>query len=98
MILILTKKNIDSATSLKSAMLTWREVYSSIIREFQNFNKNFKLREVAYKIELVNKLYNCNLMMPKEKVAKHIIELKLDKKLTDSNPSKTVEEMSNIKL
>jgi len=52
MILILTKKNIDSATALKSAMLTWREVYSLIIREFQNFNKNVKLREVAYKIEL----------------------------------------------
>ena len=98
MVLIPNKKNIDAAISLKNEMLTWREVYSLIIREFQNYNKNIKLCEVAYKIELVNKLYNCNLMMPKEKVAKRIIDLKLDDKLTHSNPSIIVEEISSIKL
>jgi len=98
MVLIPNKKNIDSAISLKDEMLTWREIYSLIIKEFQKYNKNIKLREVAYKIELVNKLYNCNLMMPKEKVAKYIIDLKLDNKLTHSNPSIIVEEISNIKL
>jgi len=75
-----TKQNIDTAREIRDEMLTWRKTYALLIREFEQYKKSIDLRDIAYKVELVNKLYNCNLMMDKGKIAEEIFKLNVDEK------------------
>jgi len=93
MLILPTKHNIDAAREIRDKLLTWRRVYALLIREFEQYKSNIELHDVAYKIELVDKLYNCNLMMDKGIVAKEIINFNLDEKFLHEEPESLVNEI-----
>ena len=98
MLILPTKHNIDAAREIRDKLLTWRRVYALLIREFEQYKSNIELHDVAYKVELVDKLYNCNLMMDKGIVAKEIINFNLDEKFLHEEPESLVNEISKIHL
>ncbi len=79
-------------------MISWNEVDELLLREFREKRENKIFRYIGYKIELVNKLYNCNLKMDKRVVAGEIQKLNLDSIFTkkDVSPEKIVERIANI--
>ena len=55
------KENINTAIKIRDEMLSWNQVNNLLIHEFCINKENKDLHQIGYKIELVNKLYNCNL-------------------------------------
>lgn len=64
------KENITSAKKIRDNMVSWNEVGELLLREFRDKKENKSIRAIGCKIELVNKLYNCNLRIDKRLVAK----------------------------
>lgn len=57
-------------------MISWNEVDELLLREFSKKKENKSFLNIGYKIELVNKLYNCNLRINKRVVAEEISKIK----------------------
>ena len=79
-------------------MISWNEVDKLLLREFEKKKSNKSIRIIGYKIELVNKLYNCNLRMDKKIVATEIKKLNLDKIFAekDVTPENLVERIAHL--
>ena len=94
----LTESNITSAVKLRNNMISWNEVDELLLREFEKNKVNKNPHHIGYKIELVNKLYNCNLNMDKKLVAEEIQKLKLDLLFAekDASPEDIVEKIASI--
>ena len=80
-------------------MVSWNGVDELLLREFRDKKENKSLHTIGYKIELVNKLYNCNLRIDKRLVAKEFQKLNLDALflLKESSPENIVEDIAKIK-
>jgi len=94
----LTKRSIETALSLKNKMLHWNLLYDLLTREFTRLNLNNDIHEISYKVELVDKLFNCNLMPDDRKVANAILNLNLDSEFENSDSITTVNKIAEIKL
>lgn len=79
-------------------MISWNEVDKLLLREFSKKKENKSFLNIGYKIELVNKLYNCNLRINKRIVAEEIQKLNLDLLFTsrDISPEIIVEQIATI--
>ena len=80
-------------------MVSWNGVDELLLREFRDKKENKSLHAIGYKIELVNKLYNCNLIIDKRLVAKEFQKLNLDALFLfkESSPENIVEKIAQIK-
>lgn len=80
-------------------MVSWNEVDELLLREFRDKKENTSLHVIGYKIELVNKLYNCHLRIDKKLVAKGIQELNLDALFLskETSPENIVKKVAEIK-
>lgn len=96
MFLIPTKENLNAAKQIRANMLTWHIVYDLISHEFERFKKNTDMRELAYKIELVNKLFNCNLRVNKGSVAEELIKIKIDTQINSVDPVVLVNKIADL--
>ncbi len=76
----LTRVNIAAARNLRSEFLTWDKIDEVLKNEFEKYSKNDEKNIIAYKVELIDKLYNCNLRMDKERIAEFLKGLNLDEK------------------
>jgi len=94
----ITKKNIKAAYSLKKKMLHWNLLYELLTREFTHCNLNNNIHEIGYKVELVDKLYNCQLRQDNRKVANALLNLNLDSKFEKSDSFLIVNKIAEIKL
>lgn len=94
----LTENNINSALKIRDGMISWNEIDKLLRREFIKKEENKKLHDIGYKIELVNKLYNCSLRMDKRVVAEELKNLELDSLFADKglSPEEIVEKMGRI--
>jgi len=92
----INQKNIEVAVEIRNKMLSWNEVNKLLSREFNNKKENKDIHDIGYKIELVNKLYNCNLNMDKREIAHEIQQLRIDSKFDKNNLEKLVEEIAKI--
>lgn len=94
----LTENNINSAIEIRNGMISWNEIDELLRREFKDKKENKSLHVIGYKIELVNKLYNCNLRIDKRLVAKEIQKLNLDALFfeKESSPENIVGEVAKI--
>ena len=92
------KSNFEAAKELKENMLSWNYLYELLLREFNKFKENNNLFIIGYKIDLVDKLYNCNLKMDKRRVAIEIINLSLDEKFEKEDPVSIVKEIAEVKF
>ncbi|KKN58642.1 hypothetical protein LCGC14_0550090 [marine sediment metagenome] len=90
------KKNIEVAVEIRNKMLSWNEVNKLLRREFNNKKENKDFHDIGYKIELVNKLFNCNLNMDKREIAHEIQQLKIDSKFDVMKPEQLVKEIAKI--
>lgn len=79
-------------------MISWNEIDELLLREFKEKKENKIFQTIGYKIELVNKLYNCNLKMDKRVVATEIKNLNLDSMFTEKEwtPEKIVAQIATI--
>jgi len=94
----LTKKNIKASFSLKNQMLHWNMLYELLTREFTNRRLNNNIHEIGYKIELVDKLYNCHLGQNFRKVANKLLKLDLDIEFEKSDSYSIVNKIAEIQL
>ena len=80
-------------------MVSWNGVDELLLREFRDKKENKSLHTIGYKIELVNKLYNCNLRIDKRLVAIEFQKLNLDALFLfkELSPENIVEEIAKIK-
>ncbi len=92
------KENIDTAIKIRDEMLSWNQVDDLLLREFCINKENKDLHQIGYKIELVNKLYNCNLKMNKREVAEEIGKLEIDDRFHDKAPEDLVQVIADIKF
>ncbi len=88
------KENINIAIKIRDKMLSWNQVNDLLIHEFSINKENKDLHQIGYKIELVNKLYNCNLNLNKREVAEEIRKLELDEKF--NQPENLVQKIASI--
>ena len=95
---LLKKQNIEYAQQLKDVMLHWNQLYKLLIQEFKKYHTNNNIHIVGYKIELVDKLYNCHLRQDNRKVAYEIIELKLDSVFGKKSPEVIVQNIATIHI
>lgn len=93
-----TKQNIKSAIKLKSLMLNWTLLYNLIIQEFEKYHENYDIHIIGYKIELVDKLYECNLRRDKRDIANELIKYNIDIRLEKDTPEDIVQDIANIKI
>ena len=94
----LTKKNIAASNFLKEQMLNWNLLYELLTREFKLCILNKDVHEIGYKIELVDKLYNCNLRQDVRKAANALKGLDLDSLFKKSDSHSIVNKIAEIKL
>ena len=94
----LTKRNINTSVSLKKKMLHWNLLYDLLTREFNRLNLNNNIHEIGYKVELVDKLYNCHLGQDIRKVAIAILNLNLDSEFEKSDSFTIVTKIAEIQL
>ena len=94
----LTKKNITAAHFLKNQMLHWNLLYDLLTREFIRCKLNNNIHEIGYKIELVDKLYNCQLRQNIRKVANALLNLDLDSSFENSDSCSIVNKIAEINL
>ena len=85
----ITPNKIRVAKQIRSKLLVCGYVDDLLYREFKSFPENVKLDEVAYKVLLIDRLYNCNVRVlirgDYRQLARHIISLKIDPDLTAGN-------------
>lgn len=93
----INQKNIEVAVEIRNKMLSWNEVDKLLNREFINKKENKDIHDIGYKIEILDKLYNCNLKMDKREVANEIKQLKIDSEFNKDNIEKIVEDIAKIK-
>lgn len=94
-----TKENIGVAKRLRSELLSgWERIDEILYSEFRQLNKNVNQHEVAYKVTLVDKLYNCNLKMDAEDVAGLITNAKIDDELRTGDPINLVEKIAGLSV
>jgi len=91
------QENIDAAKKIR-AELTWSYVDEVLYREFARLNENMTQRDVAYKVIMVDSLYNCNLMMDTWEVATKIIGAKVDARFDSVEPATLVGEIANLEV
>jgi len=92
------KHNIEAAKELKEKMFSWNKLYDLILREFNIYLENKNLSNVRYKIDLVDKLYNCNLKLDKRRVTIEIVNLNIDEKFDKEDTVSVVQKIANIKF
>lgn len=95
----LMAENIKVAKELRSEFLTWDKVDKILISEFESHSRNDDIHIIAYKVELIDKLYNCNLRMDKGLVAKFLKGLNIDEIFEKkTNLISLVKQIANQKL
>ncbi len=94
----LTKKNFQASDLLRNQMLQWNLLYDLLTREFTRCKLNNNIHEIGYKVELVDKLYNCHLMQDNRKVVNALLNLELDSEFEKSDSYSIVSKISEIKL
>ena len=94
-----TKENIDTAKRLRSEVLSdWERVDKILYGELGQLNENVNQRDVAYKVRLVDKLYNCNLKMDAEYVAELIASANINGDLRTGDPVNLVEKIAGLSV
>jgi len=94
----LTKKNFQASDFLRNQMLQWNLLYDLLTREFTRCNLNNNIHEIGYKVELVDKLYNCHLRQDIRKVANALLNLDLDSEFEKSDSYSIFNKIAEIKL
>lgn len=94
----LTKKNVSASNFLKDQMLNWNLLYELLTKEFNHCKFNNDVHEIGYKIELIDKLYNCHLRQDVRKVANALKSLDLDSLFEKSDSHSIVNKIAEIKL
>ena len=94
----LTKKNILASNFLKDQMLNWNLLYELLTKEFNRCKFNNNIHEIGYKIELIDKLYNCHLRQDVRKAARALKSLDLDSLFEKSDSHSIVNKIAEIKL
>lgn len=92
-----TLSNIDAAKKIRAG-LTWILIDEALRNEFDRIKLNTSTRDVAYKVLLVDHLYNCDLKMDAWEVAERIIAANVDAKLNSTEPAILVDEIANLKV
>lgn len=90
--------NVSEAQKIYKKVLSWKKIDDLLYNEFKNINSNIDNDEVAFKIILIDKLYNCNLMIDITKLAGSIVAKKIDHDLEKNNPVNLVKDIANIKI
>ena len=93
-----TKESIDAANRLRNEQLSWEPIDNLLYSEFKRLRENVNQRDVAYKVTLLNKLYNCGLRADAQDVAKLIVDAKIDERLHKGDPVSLVEEIANLNI
>jgi len=96
MIKMLTSEIFSVAKQILDKVLTWGRIDELLYREFKTYNKNDNVRDVAYKVVLLDKLYNCNLKMDVQKVAEVLVHANIDDRLEKEDPVDIVEDISKL--
>lgn len=96
MIKIPTKKKFESAKQLKNHMLSWNSVYNLLRAEFKNHPENKDVHIIAYKVELVDKLYYCNLRQNIRKIVNILKIYDIDSGLEKGTPESIVAKIAKI--
>ena len=94
----ITKKNIQVADFLRDQMLHWNLLYDLLTREFIRFKFNKDIHEIGYKVELVDKLCNCQLRHDIRIIANAILILDLDSEFEESKATFIVNKIANIQI
>jgi len=94
--MIPTLKNIQEAQKIYHQVPSWEKIDDLLYNTFKQYPRNSDHDTVVFKIELVDSLYNCNLMMDKTKVADEVINLNLD--LSSGDTINNVNKIAEIKL
>lgn len=81
--IIPTNANIDAASRIRHSLSTWDAVDTLLYSEFKHLSSNDNLRDVTYKVTLLDKLYNCNLKANYADIAKHIVSCNIDPDLLE---------------
>ncbi len=94
----LTKKNFQASDLLRNQMLQWNLLYDLLTREFARCKLNNNIHEIGYKVELVDKLYNCHLRQDNRKIVNALLNLDLDSEFEKSDSYSIVNKIAEIKL
>jgi len=89
------KRQVLDAYKIYNLVTGWRKIDELLYDTLRKYPANNDLDTVFYKIELVDNLYNCNLMMDKVAVGESIIAKNLD--LQFGNVVKNVNSIAEIK-
>ena len=90
-----TLQKINDSMRLYEKVLGWKKIDNVLYGAFSQYPKNDDLDTVAFKTELVDSLYKCNLRMDKTKIAEEIVNKKLD--LINDDLIKNVDTIAEIK-
>jgi len=94
----LTKKNFQASDLLRNQMLQWNLLYDLLTREFARCKLNNNIHEIGYKVELVDKLYNCHLRQDNRKIVNALLNLDLDSEFEKSDSYSIINKIAEIKL
>lgn len=94
--ILLSLIKIQAAEKIYNKVAGWRKIDELLYDTFKKYPENKNHDAVVFKVELVDSLYNCNLMMDKTKVGDEIISQKLD--LFNGDAINNVNRIAEIKL
>lgn len=95
---MLTTEKINTAKRIRRELMkTWERVDELLYREFRCFNQNIDVIDVAYKVNLLNKLYNCGLPLSPDDTAELIVKAEIDSDLRNGDPIELVERIATLR-
>jgi len=93
-----SKDNIQCAINLKGYMLNWTHSYDLLLEVFNKYKNNKDIQIIGFKIELIDKLYYCNLRQDIREIARELLTYDIDLKLDKTAPESLVKKIAEIQI